>query len=158
MPEDFPEFDLVIIDEGSQLPTFEALIPISKGKRCMIFGDEMQLTPTSFFQKRLEEEDGFTSPIESILDDGSILGIPKKTLKTHYRSENENLISFSNHMFYHNDVVTFPSCETKVSGVDYIYVSDYERAEFDVNLEYIDEHYELVYMNPDVRIYATGIK
>ena len=43
-------------------------------------------------------------------------------------------------------------------GVDYIYVSDYERAEFDVNLEYIDEHYELVYMNPDVRIYATGIK
>lgn len=43
-------------------------------------------------------------------------------------------------------------------GVDYIYVSDYERAEFDVNLQYIDEHYELVYMNPDVRIYATGIK
>jgi len=43
-------------------------------------------------------------------------------------------------------------------GVDYIYVSDYERAEFDVNLEYIDEHYDLVYMNPDVRIYATGIK
>jgi len=43
-------------------------------------------------------------------------------------------------------------------GVDYIYVSDYERAEFDVNLEYIDEHYELVYMNPDVRIYATGIE
>ena len=43
-------------------------------------------------------------------------------------------------------------------GVDYIYVSDYERAEFDVNLEYIDENYNLVYMNPDVRIYATGIK
>ena len=42
-------------------------------------------------------------------------------------------------------------------GVDYIYVSDYERAEFEVNLEYIDEHYDLVYMNPDVRIYATGI-
>ena len=42
-------------------------------------------------------------------------------------------------------------------GVDYIYVSDYERAEFEVNLGYIDEHYELVYQNPDVRIYATGI-
>ena len=24
--------------------------------------------------------------------------------------------------------------------------------------QYIVEHYELVYMNPDVRIYATGIK
>ena len=42
-------------------------------------------------------------------------------------------------------------------GVDYIYVSDYERAEFAVDLEYIDEHYDLVYQNPDVRIYATGI-
>ena len=42
-------------------------------------------------------------------------------------------------------------------GVDYIYVSDYERAEFEVDLEYLDEHYDLVYQNPDVRIYATGI-
>ena len=42
-------------------------------------------------------------------------------------------------------------------GVDYIYVSDYERAEFAVDLEYLDEHYDLVYHNPDVRIYATGI-
>lgn len=41
-------------------------------------------------------------------------------------------------------------------GVDYIYVSDYERAEFDVDLDYIDEHYDLVYQNPDVRIYAAG--
>ena len=40
-------------------------------------------------------------------------------------------------------------------GVDYIYVSDYERAEFDVNLEWIDEHYDLVYQNPDVRIYQV---
>ena len=40
-------------------------------------------------------------------------------------------------------------------GVDYIYVSDYERSEFAVDLEYIDEHYDLVYQNPDVRIYKT---
>jgi len=40
-------------------------------------------------------------------------------------------------------------------GVDYIYVSDYERAEFDVDLTYIDEHYDLVYQNPDVRIYEV---
>ena len=42
-------------------------------------------------------------------------------------------------------------------GVDYIYVSDYERAEFAVDLDYLDEHYDLVYHNPDVRIYQTGI-
>ena len=42
-------------------------------------------------------------------------------------------------------------------GVDYIYVSDYERAEFAVDLDYLDEHYDLVYHNPDVRIYQTGL-
>ncbi|MBE5799245.1 MAG: hypothetical protein E7321_04765 [Clostridiales bacterium] len=42
-------------------------------------------------------------------------------------------------------------------GADYIYVSDYERSEFAVDLDYLDEHYELVYQNPDVRIYKTGI-
>lgn len=41
-------------------------------------------------------------------------------------------------------------------GVDYIYVSDYERADFDVDLAYLDAHYDLVYENPDVRIYAAG--
>ena len=40
--------------------------------------------------------------------------------------------------------------------VDYIYVSDYERAEFDVDLTYIDENYDLVYQNPDVRIYEVN--
>ena len=39
--------------------------------------------------------------------------------------------------------------------VDYIYVSDYERSEFDVNVEAIDEMYDLVYQNPDVRIYQV---
>ena len=40
-------------------------------------------------------------------------------------------------------------------GVYYIYVSDYERADFDVDLETIDATYELVYENPDVRIYRV---
>lgn len=41
-------------------------------------------------------------------------------------------------------------------GVSYIYVSDYERAEFDVDLSAIDEAYPLVYENPDVRIYQVN--
>ena len=39
--------------------------------------------------------------------------------------------------------------------VDYIYVSDYERAEFDVKVEVIGQMYDLVYQNPDVRIYKV---
>ena len=41
-------------------------------------------------------------------------------------------------------------------GVDYIYVSDYERADFDVDLSAIDERYALVYQNTDVRIYSVN--
>ena len=41
-------------------------------------------------------------------------------------------------------------------GVDYIFVSDYERADFEVNLDALDASYELVYENPDIRIYAVG--
>ena len=38
-------------------------------------------------------------------------------------------------------------------GVDYIYVSDYERSDFDVDTETIGENWPLVYENRDVRIY-----
>ncbi len=40
-------------------------------------------------------------------------------------------------------------------GVDYIFVSDYERADFRVDLETLDETYKLVYENPDVSIYSV---
>lgn len=39
--------------------------------------------------------------------------------------------------------------------VDYIYVSDYERADFDVDIEALDAAFELVFENSDVRIYAV---
>ncbi|MBR0319939.1 MAG: hypothetical protein IIX10_02675, partial [Clostridia bacterium] len=53
----------------------------------------------------------------------------------------------------------YPSSNTAVLekyGVDYIYISDYERADFDVDMETIDETYDLVYQNPDVRIYRVN--
>lgn len=41
-------------------------------------------------------------------------------------------------------------------GVDYIYVSDYERASFNVDYEALDAAYELVYENPDVSVYRVS--
>ena len=40
-------------------------------------------------------------------------------------------------------------------AVDYIYVSDYERASFDVDIDALDERWPLVYENRDVRIYRV---
>ena len=42
-------------------------------------------------------------------------------------------------------------------SVDYVYVSDYETASYDVDEEAIADMFELVYENPQVRIYKTGL-
>ena len=56
--------------------------------------------------------------------------------------------------FYENPRENADVLETY--NVHYIYVSDYERAEFDVDLYALDETYELIYANDDVRIYDAG--
>lgn len=135
VPMDFPQYDMVIIDEGSQLPAYKGVIPIAHGKRCLIFGDEMQLTPTRFFEKQMEDEEGDAVQTESVLASAIITNMPRKMLKYHYRSENESLIAFSNERYYHNDIITFPSCSASVKGVSYEFVEDgcYDRGKTKTN-------------------------
>ena len=135
VPMDFPQYDMVIIDEGSQLPTYKGVIPIAHGKRCLIFGDEMQLTPTRFFEKQMEDEEGDAVQAESLLASAIITNMPRKMLKYHYRSENESLIAFSNDRYYHNDIITFPSRSASVQGVSYEFVEDgcYDRGKTKTN-------------------------
>lgn len=124
IPSDFPKFDIVIIDEGSQMPTYNALIPISKGKRCIIFGDEKQLQPTNEFKKMIEDDEEGLLDRESILTAAYIASMPRQMLRFHYRSEDESLIAFSNHSFYNNSIITFPACKTNTFGVSYEFVEN----------------------------------
>jgi hypothetical protein len=39
------EFDLVVVDEAGQVPTSDALIPLVRGKRAVLVGDDKQLPP-----------------------------------------------------------------------------------------------------------------
>lgn len=55
--------------------------------------------------------------------------------------------------FYENPEENLDVLETY--GVDYIFVSDYERADFAVNLDALDALFSLVYENPDIRIYQV---
>ena len=41
-------------------------------------------------------------------------------------------------------------------GVDYVYVSDYERADFDVDVDALEELWPVVYENSSVKIFKTG--
>ncbi|MDP1991611.1 MAG: DUF3320 domain-containing protein [Syntrophales bacterium] len=119
-------FDLVVFDEASQLPTAEAIPSILRATQVVVAGDPNQLPPTSFFEASLvpeEEEDeedldGGQAPLESLLDD-CIAVVPvfhESYLRWHYRSRDERLIKFSNHFFYDNKLITFPSANTKVEG------------------------------------------
>jgi very-short-patch-repair endonuclease len=126
-------FDLVIFDEASQLPTPEAIPAILRAKQVIVAGDSNQLPPSSFFRTNLEGdshewEEGQIEELESLLDDckASVPFFQETDLKWHYRSRDERLINFSNHYYYENRLVTFPSptIDAEKSGVKLEYVPD----------------------------------
>ena len=121
------QFDLVVFDEASQLPTSEAIASIARGKALIVVGDPNQLPPTTFFETdSFDEENAEKEDMESILDECIALSFPSVHLKWHYRSRHESLIAFSNANYYDNGLLTFPSNDdlsTRVSfhSVDGIY-------------------------------------
>lgn len=125
----WPQFDLVIFDEASQMPTCEAVAAISRGKSAVIVGDEYQLPPTSFFMaENFSEQHSEIEDLESILEDCLALSMPQKYLLWHYRSKHESLITFSNRHFYKNSLMTFPSNDDMATKVSFEYVKGiYER-------------------------------
>ena len=104
-------FDVVIFDEASQITTWDAVGAIARARQTIIVGDPKQLPPTSFFGGTEADEDveDHEKDLESILDEAKASGIPVRDLRWHYRSRSESLIAFSNHHYYQNRLVTFPS-------------------------------------------------
>ena len=85
---DADKFDLIVFDEASQMPTYEAVGAIARGKNVIIVGDPKQMPPTSFFSVSTVDEDNIEmEDLESILDDCLALSIPSKYLLWHYRSK-----------------------------------------------------------------------
>jgi len=70
------------------------------------------LPPTNFFGRNEDDDEeiaDYEKDLESILDEAKAAGIPVRDLRWHYRSRSESLIAFSNHHYYQNRLVTFPS-------------------------------------------------
>ncbi len=124
-------FDLVIFDEASQIPTWDAIGAIARGKQVIVVGDPKQLPPTNFFSSSSDSEvqEGDIEDLESILDECLGSGMSTHTLKWHYRSQRESLIAFSNSRYYGSQLITFPSPVTPDNGVTYHQVTGvYERS------------------------------
>jgi very-short-patch-repair endonuclease len=108
------KFDLIIMDEASQLRPEEAIGAIARGGQLVVVGDPNQLPPTSFFSRVAtvgdDEDDQFsTTDAESILDVCSGHFHPIRSLRWHYRSQHHSLIAFSNKHFYKSNLIIFPS-------------------------------------------------
>lgn len=106
-------FDVVVMDEASQIRPEDALGSIARGKKLVVVGDPKQLPPTSFFQTNTNNGENDDDRValessESILE--TVLPMFKsRRLRWHYRSQHESLIAFSNQSFYDSNLVLFPS-------------------------------------------------
>ena len=127
LPAGHALFDVVLFDEASQITTWDAIGAIARGRQSIIVGDPKQLPPTNFFGRaETDEEDleEYERDLPSILDEASVAGLPQKNLNWHYRSRDETLIAFSNHHYYGDRLVTFPSPSTETSAVRFHHIKD----------------------------------
>lgn len=121
------KFDVVIFDEASQIPIWDAIGSIVRGKQVIIVGDPKQMPPSNYYQRIAIGGGGANNlfeNLENVLDDCIASRIPEIHLKWHYRSRHESLIAFSNYWFYKNALMTFPSPHTnsavtlrRISGI-----------------------------------------
>ena len=122
LPPNEISFDLLLIDEASQVRPEDALGGVARARQIVVVGDDKQLPPTSFFDKLLdnqyEDEDDETdappaaagaAELESILKLAEARGLGQAMLEWHYRSRDPSLIKVSNIEFYESGLVLPPS-------------------------------------------------
>lgn len=110
------KFDLLIVDEASQMQPEFSVSCIMRADQFVVVGDANQLPPSDHFQVASTDDGdddgdgvGVDESTESILDLANQRFRTKPRLKWHYRSQHESLIQFSNREFYDRDLVVFPS-------------------------------------------------
>ncbi|MET4717142.1 very-short-patch-repair endonuclease/DNA polymerase III delta prime subunit [Bradyrhizobium japonicum] len=104
-------FDLLVIDEASQMRPEDALGAMLRCRQAVIVGDPEQLPPTDFFSASDDpgDEEVEDAPEESILELGRRCWHPMRMLEVHYRSRHQSLIAYSNREFYGERLLVYPS-------------------------------------------------
>lgn len=137
LPAGAVRFDLVVIDEASQMRPEDALGGLLRAEQIVVVGDPKQLPPTDFFSRASSVSSSDDDELDE-LDDESILEACQKAfrrarrLKWHYRSRCESLIAFSNSRFYENSLVTFPMSRPGSFSVDYVHLNGHYQAQQNV--------------------------
>ena len=118
LPPKALRFDVLVVDEASQVRPEDALGAISRCGQLVIVGDQKQLPPTSFFDRlganevpEDEDEEGIAAAteMESVLTLCEARGMNQRMLEWHYRSRDPSLIRVSNEEFYERRLILPPS-------------------------------------------------
>ena len=121
LPKKSGLFDVLIIDEASQMQPEFALGMIARAKQVVVVGDRKQLPPTNsrYVRRALLDEEFDEGELE-LEDNESILELADKVLDGrscslgwHYRSRHQSLINFSNYHFYDNKLTVFASMDVQ---------------------------------------------
>ncbi len=123
LPPGLIKFDMLVIDEASQIRPEDAIGAIARCNQVVVVGDDKQLPPTNFFNRMINDgDDGEDDDVDetvgaprraALKDIESILNLcsrfPERMLRWHYRSEHPGLIAISNRNFYRNQLLLPPS-------------------------------------------------
>lgn len=118
-------FDLVIFDEASQCFVERGIPAMYRGRQVLVAGDDKQLRPNDLYQVRYEEEEEDSDvalEVESLLELANH-HLQSVQLKGHYRSKSLELIDFSNHHFYGDNLKLLPDhsiVNSKQPAIEYI--------------------------------------
>lgn len=161
------KFDVLLIDEASQIKPSEALGCIMRTEQVIVVGDQKQLPPTSFFDRQVDGRDEDADDVEEELDEEELLaqqsadmesiltlfdarGVKSEMLQWHYRSNHSSLIEVSNVEFYDEKLAFPPSPNSGQShGMQFVHVPNgvYSRGkqrnndiEADTVCEHVVEH------------------
>ena len=115
-------FDLLIVDEASQVELHDILPVLYKAKTIVVAGDQHQMPPSNYFQKNLADiEEDEDDDQEVLIDVESLLEFcqantlfKSRYLDFHYRSNHSGLIRFSNDAIYKRLVIK-PTMEWQYS-------------------------------------------
>ncbi|MBV1697678.1 MAG: DUF3320 domain-containing protein, partial [Hyphomicrobiales bacterium] len=114
-------FNMLVIDEASQVAPEDALGVVARAGQIVVVGDDKQLPPTNFFKMVNAgdeyEEDSPEEPVrpdrptdfESILTLARTRGMSERMLAWHYRSKHPSLIALSNEECYAGRLLLPPS-------------------------------------------------
>ncbi|MFO0899707.1 MAG: DUF4011 domain-containing protein [Pirellulales bacterium] len=124
------EFDLLVIDEASQVRPVDALGALARASQIVVVGDDRQLPPTRFFDLTVDDADAAptgelsAAALESVLGLCTAQNVGSQMLRWHYRSRHHSLIAVSNREFYDGRLFVVPSPEAAgdLAGLHFHYI------------------------------------